>query len=1216
MKEPASNLDSLIDKTISHLKHKRYVYRPRKELKKKIGSRWVTQRDAEGNIMFTDDFHPPTPNKRILLSLAFNMAFKNYRNIRSPFTGVKKIKEIGQVSEMLIRFFSNKYYKDINDIQQSDLINSSEDLEYQAVDRFRNLEYTLYGTVERLRNYYSHYIHEPGVLSFQSLLLDEAKTLNQDEHDIANNWFQKRFDDVHGHLTASLEDRKKKLEEEKTALKGLDEIQQEKAIKAFETKRKQINRSLSFFKRMVFIGSDNLVTIEGQLFIACMFLFKRQAKIILDKWQQLKNVEGYENTKHTFFTYYCLKESYSIINYDDDLLKFRNIVSKLSALPYSNNPQLRFVYDLVKEFNKETKEKLDQFPKLSELKQKIKALENKIDHGNFRPNENKHKVQRKIDRLNRSKKEHETLNKKIIPYRKRNIYTETLLQYVVDNKLLPNKYDEEGQLKFPILKIAIAKTMTDRAGYIAHFDELVNGESFTQLKERIKSEKDPDKRTLLNEHLKELKRNFIFKTPEELLKRQKPRYVKDENCKKDKAYLKEPEGYHFFINKKNVLIQYETKEGVLSNITLSPDLLMKWVVIHLEKNENIWSSILKRYIEQHNQKFKKNTIKEVFLAFKKDPFYKNINIKKYLPSSIRQTSEETKQFYEENYLLKKTYTHIENRITVLENFKDENNQKEYPWKYASKRKIDTIIHYLHFRLMFDVYINNINASVDEVTYIRHKMFNMNTYNIVRHYFRFFGRFQRNTLAGLEKAEREYVTVTVAERLKESYSHLFKYIQDELEQCFSLEEMFNAVIEKQIHLLKEITKLETFEKYALEKWTKLFKINKVSEEENIHEILKTHYVRSFAIPPSLISIEANFPDQWRDFKVRKEQELTERKQNPLLELKSGSFKFKYSEFAFLRDYFIRKDNPKTNIDFILSVILNNEKQKPSVYKHLLSIKTEELVLWNIAKSYWTKATGNPYDLDAIEGDVESAVFQEYCSFSKVYQKDLTYDLSIDDAFWNASRKKIFSEIYDGLPEGNKGVKILIKVPAKKYDNKLLSAESQLIQEFCLWYLYDNKTRQVNFPDRYEYKNDTNIYVYNLNKYEDLIKVVHKHLEQSIRDIFQLLRAEKRIIEGKKEDYINLLKEKYKDKTPIEDFYLTLSTNTGEFSKEDRLYKDFIEAIPDAFSEEDKTIYKDHLVFFRNFALHYQLQNPKVKKVVLGILKRINSKVHPEEYFIYP
>ena len=359
-----------------------------------------------GKIQYTNDFHRPTHAKTVMLSFAFNMALENYQNMR-PNTQVKAIPKLSDLSDMLVRFFSNKYYNNIEDIAGANqLINSEQNYEYAALERFRQVEYKLYGVIERFRNYHSHYIHEPGVITFKDLL-ETDKTLTQREFDDAKVWFEKRFNDAHTHLKVSLSKRKEKLEALKLESTNDDDI------KNLKKKIKQIDATLDTFGELIFAQADE-ITIEGQLFIACIFLTKRQAKVILDKWRGLKDVQGFANSLHTFFTYYSLSERYAINNYNDNLLKFRMIASRLSTVPFVENEKLAFIYEKIKELNEANYEQSAQKERLLKKNKQLIKRNKEL-----------------IKKINKYPKERNYYSKKMNSYAKKmNYYSKRLFQSV------------------------------------------------------------------------------------------------------------------------------------------------------------------------------------------------------------------------------------------------------------------------------------------------------------------------------------------------------------------------------------------------------------------------------------------------------------------------------------------------------------------------------------------------------------------------------------------------------------------------------------------------------------------------------------------------------------------------------------------------------------------------------------------------------------------
>lgn len=737
-------------------------------------------------------------------------------------------------------------------------------------------------------------------------------------------------------------------------------------------------------------------------------------------------------------------------------------------------------------------------------------------------------------------------------------------------------------------------------------------ENLNVLKDKLKNETDPEKKNILREHLKELKRNFIFKKTSEIKELEKPREKIEKNG--DKTLI-EPIGFQFTIKKHNALFQFDFN-GSIYNITIPPELLMKWVVIHLENGNNIYED-LERYFIFHikNSKHGKS-IEEIKNQHQQK--FPEVPLSKILPRSIRGYKEEP----DSNFLKDKTLEYIKDSIKRLNDFSDENRLQAKPWKFASKRKIDTILHYLHFMLKYDVYINKIDLEGEtETDYIRHRMFNMNTYNTAREFFRYFGRYENNTIHELDKPQEKLVLPEKVNMLKYEYAHLFKYIEEDIKISNSLEDLFQFVINKQHTRLIKFKK--KFDKYDVNDLVKLFKINKISVPDEIEKLLQEgHYARSFAVSPDIISLKEKMKAQWEEFKNKKIEELKERG--------IDASKFYYSEYAFIREILWKKDTPATNIDFIFKNIIdlkakfeNQKKLPPTVYKLLLELKTQELVLWNIAKSYWKKIDGNDYIIAELEGNAGSKWFQEFCTFNKVYKKVLDYKIIIDDEFWRSDKnKQKFKNIYQLLPPNEKdggkkkALKFTIKVPASKYDNKFLGVEKDLIIEYVLWNHFDYNANEIILPERLpvrEFK-----VTLDLNNYEDMMKMVNRELIESINDIFSLLRAEKRIVEKSREKYFYLLEKKYEDIDPLKTFHLTITNKPGE--KDIDMFNEFVDLVnslnSDTLTDEEKETIKDYLVNFRNYSLHFHLQDPERKAAVKKFLEWINNSKKYEiksEYF---
>lgn len=613
MKDNKKTLDNLLDKTSKHVQKKKYLYKPKIAKRNKEGK----EMKKDGKVLYKNI--TPTPHKNILLSIAMNIALENYQNIRGKGKEreMKAPLSMSKNADMLLRFFSKKIYDKIGNAET--LIDENQNYEYKAIEAFANIEYKIFAVVDRLRNYHSHYVHEPGVLTFEDYF-NNNHSLKQKDLDEVKVWFKDHFDKAKNHLIRSLSERKEKLSK--------DTEQDENKIK---NKIEEIDSALETFKKhIIFYNKQKRISLNAQLFIASMFLYKRQLKIILEKWRGVrldKDIKGYENTIHTFFSYYTMSENYSLNNYNDNLLKFRDITSKLTTIPVSSHEKLQFIYEKIREINEEN----------------YKEINEKIEH--------------EIE-------EAEKIKNNIMPLRNRNILTKTLLQYLLDNNLFNANF-----------KIAINKTLTDRLEYFEKHTLINEGESLTAIKNRKKEKNGlpKEEREQLNEHYKELKRNFIFKTPGELaILAEEP----NEN-KEDELAVR---GYNFCIKKKNALVQYtykvKNKPDIIVNITLSPQLLLKWVFTHLETGENKGVESIENFIRSKISKLSIFNIDSEKLVTEYEKNNK-IPLSKILPRGILKATGHRKQAYTAK---EKIEANIKAKINRLELFSKENLHHPKPWK--------------------------------------------------------------------------------------------------------------------------------------------------------------------------------------------------------------------------------------------------------------------------------------------------------------------------------------------------------------------------------------------------------------------------------------------------------------------------------------------------------------------------------------------------------
>jgi|GEM_PF-4769696 len=1137
------------------------------------------------------------PAQMVILSLAFNMAFENYKKIRPAKPSIM------DVSDMMIRFFNNKYTNPIGDDEavakasnsKADqraigLIDNQQNYRYEMLEKFHVIEPILFRTIERLRNYHAHYIHEPGVLTFTDLFVSDESSLSQQQFEMSKEWFSIRFKNVKTHLLKSL---------------GEEKIRIEKDTKknSLRPKEERLNEIVSTIQHIdgLFFTKEDKLTLNAQLFMASMFLTRRQSKLILRNWNDIGRLSGYAQSLTTFYTYYCLKESYSINNYNDDLLKFRNICSRLSHIPLIENKKLDLVYGKIRELNKVA------YEKVYELNEKIKKIKENEPPLSKDGNEIAKKMRESWEEnLLKRQDQKRTAALKIIPVRKKEIATEVYLQFLLDNNILDNDPKKNYNIK-----VALKKTQTDRLEYYDKYQEISKEESFTAIKNRAKtkSKDDPSKKDYLS-HLKELKRNFVFRTADE---------IKLLTSINDSNKNQVPKGYRFCIKKKNALLQVtfdknNNSDEQVINVRLSPDFLLKWVYLILQgKGDNVLTDMIK-YVEAQCKYRSTSNSKDILSKLDADGRVKNIHISKLIPRSVVDVSHNRK--------LKPVKERVKELLSVrIDNLLDFNRRNfihPKPWQYASYEKINIIMKYMHCMLLEDVYIND-STGCDEdekkINFVRHKAFSVEDYDIARQYFRFFGRYKRNTLASLDE---EYVQPSVVKKLMKNYDTLFSYINDSIDSSSSLEELFNAIIHKQIAYYQKY--LDNLDKYDDKVFHYLFKVDAKRDEEAVNESLNKMFSKSIDVSPEVISVKNYLENSDDDTDSIEFDNLTNlKKLSSTADGNKSTFDIKKVKNNFLDYRYIRKklEGPKTNSDYIIQYILpqicdSESYRKNYVFKFLLKNKTQELVLWNIAKYYRRKSQNlekvteqnDKHQIHETIDENRDVPYQDFCTFNRAYRQDIQYQFVIDEKFLKANRKKQFLD--NVCLEEGETLKFNINIPARRYDNKFIMYETTLIKEYMLFNHYkDGAIKQkTNYQNEKGPKGN-----YDLTQYDDIMHLIHYELEKSIGFISEVLKAEKKVIESNRTDYKNLIKEKYESEQIIKDFYISLTDKFEDRNQNvihDRmLYEKFLERGNRVCKGKTFETFKKYLVFFRNFALHYQLQDPEKSKVVNEVLNKLNG-----------
>lgn len=655
-------------------------------------------------------------------------------------------------------------------------------------------------------------------------------------------------------------------------------------------------------------------------------------------------------------------------------------------------------------------------------------------------NENNDFYSEKADKEKR-KREKEELTSFIIPIRKSVNYTSWFLRYLIDNNLLNN------------FRIAYFKTLEDRSAFLQQH----NIASVKEFKLRMKQATGEDKKRLTAIY-KEAKKNFIFKEPSVFY---------DNYCtKKLNAFLQ----YDFEHDGKTITVQ----------VTISPDFLLKWVLSHLlyKKGEQVKNDLIS-YLKTYYYKCIENDFSQGI---------KGLNINKIFPSSLIDTVENTNEMQS----IEKVERIVDCRFNELQKFYNDNQNRRASWKFASKRKIDIILDYIHMLYLDKAYDEH---KLTDIARIRHEALNDMEYLDTFEEIRFYGKY---------KDTDEFKKFFFEE--KKIY---FQPILKAIKQVDSLENLFNFAIEGYLNYLKNIK--DNIIEANIDKYYKVFKITGKSLRDKIGEHAKMFAV-NHCIPHELIRF-GNIEDykKWKEGVKNKEW---------------------ISDFSFIRCE-LEKRGGFSNTDYlmkeIMSVLLKKKmlpmkengkiKGNRLMYNNLVKSKTNELMLWEIAKCYWKKATGAEFErkfktLDLNQTDKINTAYKKVNPYYTLFQEEMEVKLQK-----NEKGKEKENPVY------------IIKVKAKKFDDEYQYYE----QEHIIDYLENYKPPKGL---------DGNWH------FEELNKNIKDELARYLDDIYLVMTAEKFIIQNNFDDYAALLKA---EENKLPEYYMAFDGKN--ISKKKRHYAKF-------------------------------------------------------------
>lgn len=607
-----------------------------------------------------------------------------------------------------------------------------------------------------------------------------------------------------------------------------------------------------------------------------------------------------------------------------------------------------------------------------------------------------------------------------------------------------------------------------------------------------------DAKPKLRKDYKELKRNFYF--------------ISGEECERNA----EP---YFCIKKRNAFIRIPVCiDGIekYTTVTLSPDFIMKWVFLKLQnKSTHFIPELLKGYATKFI-----NSIRTGKPEINKEP-----NTKSNFPYSVLlmvnsgRLEEERTKALSTNAIAEK----INRKKNELENFKAINQSKKQPWKFASKRKIDLILEYNHFNYCKTKYESIENNDLNYphlINIIRHQGLNEMEYMDVYDYIRAFRTEKHNFLKYIEQ-KQEY----------------FAPVNNILRNSQRIEDIFNDVIDKYILQLNTLEVSENNKSILI----KLFGIKAPKADKTELEAIFTN---SVAVSPTLLSLSKH------GFDV-----LPNRKKQPW---------DCRSDFQAIRNFY-KPLNRFTNSEYMFNVVLpqylanmeGTPHLKSGIINHLNKLKTEELILTDIAFYYRNRAIEKGNIQNSVNPPVKNP-FNTRCTATASAQLAKAYKKT--NPFYSIQKKDIEKRIV--LSESTA---VTIKIPASKFDDEYLYYESASLGDYL---------REKGVAN-----GDTVDYVKENAKLKDEISKAHT-------DLFLLMTAEKYVAKKHYADKWQAWLDARMQQVNPTGYYVEFNSTRGEAIGK-FLYSQLRFTAP---------ISLDEFVHYRNKTLHQDYIKPSVKKVI--------------------
>ncbi len=229
---------------------------------------------------------------------------------------------------------------------------------------------------------------------------------------------------------------------------------------------------------------------------------------------------------------------------------------------------------------------------------------------------------------------------------------------------------------------------------------------------------------------------------------------------------------------------------------------------------------------------------------------------------------------------------------------------------------------------------------------------------------------------------------------------------------------------------------------------------------------------------------------------------------------------------------------------------------SLFNTLMKNKTDELMLWEVAKYYWQETYRKPYELNWNQHlrkgeNIKDRPYKKNMFFYQVFSRELLVDLGKD----------------------KDGKDIQVKIKPKKFDDEFQYYENAEIVKYINEYAPPKSERDEHWH------------------YEELNKHIKDNIAKYLDDAYLMLVVEKQVVHNDYDKLTEALHGKFKN-NEAEGYFMKFGTSDERVA--DEAYENTIASLLyKAINPGQKSYNMQDLVSCRNAVMHQQVQPDKKK-----------------------